>query len=385
MGKRMRIGIIYSYNEHWIGGSYYVENLIHALATLPEENQPAILLLTDDEASFRRVKSLTSYPHLTWHPLFPVYNLAERAVNKLWRKVFGGNLVEKRVTASMADRIFPCMSVDQEALAVFPLEKKIFWIPDFQEDHLPDFFSQQDISRRKAVQLAIARHASAIVLSSRDSQKDFIRLYPDASPRQFVIPFAVTHPPFRHISMEVLKERYKLPQSYLFCPNQFWKHKNQQLVLEAIAKLKGQGHEIHVAFSGKTSDYRNPDYFSGLQSFINDHGIGGDVSFLGFLPRDEQLQLMAHAHAIIQPSLFEGWSTVVEDAKAMNQQIIVSDLGVHREQLAGYPNASFFDPKNVDSLVESIVENHSDFNSGIDYVQNVRTFGKVFEHSFRTI
>ena len=42
---------------------------------------------------------------------------------------------------------------------------------------------------------------------------------------------------------------------------------------------------------------------------------------------------MNHALAIIQPSLFEGWSTVVEDVKAINQNIIVSDLGVHREQL----------------------------------------------------
>ena len=37
--------------------------------------------------------------------------------------------------------------------------------------------------------------------------------------------------------------------------------------------------------------------------------------------------------AVAQPSLFEGWSTIVEDAKTLGKPIFVSDLPVHREQL----------------------------------------------------
>jgi glycosyltransferase involved in cell wall biosynthesis len=57
---------------------------------------------------------------------------------------------------------------------------------------------------------------------------------------------------------------------------------------------------------------------------------------------------MKNAQAIIQPSFFEGWSTVVEDAKALNQTIIASDIAVHREQLGDAGN--YFDPKSAEAL-----------------------------------
>ena len=41
------------------------------------------------------------------------------------------------------------------------------------------------------------------------------------------------------------------------------------------------------------------------------------ISILGFISRQDQLSLMRDAIAVIQPSLFEGWSTVVEDCKAI--------------------------------------------------------------------
>jgi len=41
------------------------------------------------------------------------------------------------------------------------------------------------------------------------------------------------------------------------------------------------------------------------------------------LPRDTQLSVMRHADAILQPSLFEGWSTVIEDAISLQNQLYV--------------------------------------------------------------
>jgi hypothetical protein len=53
---------------------------------------------------------------------------------------------------------------------------------------------------------------------------------------------------------------------------------------------------------------------------------------MGFMDRYEQLKLMSQSIAVIQPSLFEGWSTVVEDAKALGKRAIISDINVHLEQ-----------------------------------------------------
>ena len=62
--------------------------------------------------------------------------------------------------------------------------------------------------------------------------------------------------------------------------------------------------------------------------------------------------------AIVQPSLFEGWSTVVEDAKALNKLLIVSNIEVHKEQLQNSA-AIFFDPDLHIDLAQILI--HFDF------------------------
>ena len=79
-----------------------------------------------------------------------------------------------------------------------------------------------------------------------------------------------------------------------------------------------------------------------------------EIYFLGFIDRIDQLVLMENAMAIIQPSLFEGWSTVVEDAKALNQTLIVSDIPVHKEQLKDKGN--YFAPNDYDELAQKMRE-----------------------------
>ena len=41
MAKRIKVGIIYSYDENWIGGTYYYQNLIQSLNLLPERRKPS--------------------------------------------------------------------------------------------------------------------------------------------------------------------------------------------------------------------------------------------------------------------------------------------------------------------------------------------------------
>ena len=79
-----------------------------------------------------------------------------------------------------------------------------------------------------------------------------------------------------------------------------------------------------------------------LNALIDSYDLRDDIRFLGFIPREEQLMIMKGARAIIQPSFFEGWSTVVEDAKAVNSFIVLSNLEVHKEQIQRNYNANNF-------------------------------------------
>ena len=87
---------------------------------------------------------------------------------------------------------------------------------------------------------------------------------------------------------------------------------------------------------------------------------------------------MSGSIAIIQPSYFEGWSTVVEDAKAMNQFVIASDIAVHKEQLK--VNYCLFDPKNDQELAEKIEQRLVSAQplEVVDYKTNVTAFASAF-------
>ena len=160
--------------------------------------------------------------------------------------------------------------------------------------------------------------------------------------------------------------------------NQFWKHKNHLVVLKAARELSKQGLRCQFVFTGKEDDYRNAGYFQSILDYISHQKLSDIVKMLGLIDRSKQLRLMQHSKAVIQPSLFEGWSTVIEDAKSLGKNVIASDIPVHREQLTtgGY----FFNANNEGDLVEKIkiVLSSPQPALPIHYQKNITLFGEQF-------
>ncbi|MEI7737069.1 MAG: glycosyltransferase, partial [Ferruginibacter sp.] len=171
---------------------------------------------------------------------------------------------------------------------------------------------------------------------------------------------------------------YGLTEKFILSPNQFWMHKNHQVILDALLLLQQEQFNCKIVFTGKEFDHRNPDYVNGLKAFVEKNQLGDLVKFLGFIDRQDQLQLMQLSKAVLQPSKFEGWSTVVEDAKALNKPIIASAIPVHREQLGakGY----FFecdDAASLATLLKKIFESElpePDYHYEVDCRQFAEDF-----------
>ena len=373
MDARPKVGIIFNYSENWIGGSYYILNIIHALNTLEDQRKPNIVVFTPSEAGYIIVKETTAYPYLNYqqYPNIRQYTTFEKAVNKVFKSIFKTKLIRKYPKYEAVDFLYP-KTINEVSTTI----KKVNWIPDFQEHYLPEYFSQEEIEGRKKVQKDIICQGDVAVLSSQDAAEDFKTFYPNAKAKTYVLPFAVTLPDFSKESIDVLRYKHNLPTDYFFAPNQFWAHKNHIVILKAVKYLKEKGVTVTVAMSGKESDYRNKENFDQLKDYITSNQLESQIKFLGFLPREEQLCLFKHSLAIIQPSLFEGWSTVVEDAKALNKFIILSDLKVHKEQI--HDNAAFFSPHDTLALA-NLLQNYQLEQPPIihhDYNNNVKLFGE---------
>jgi len=370
MAKGKRVGIIYNFDENWIGGAYYIQNLIRSLNFIPKEEQIELYILTKDKSTFLELQKVTSYPKLKFIQYKPKYNKIEFFINRVTQKLFKRKLIVKKVKL---DWVFPLYGVPQDLQHIKEL---VFWIPDFQEKFLPNLFSPEEVINRQASYENMVSLNYPVVFSSQSALNDFNSFFPDAKNKTKVIQFAVVHPDLKSNDIKEVKAKYGIEGDYFFSPNQFWQHKNQIAIIEAAKILKKKGVAVEIVFTGKEHDYRNPDYTTDLKQKVLDYKLENEILFLGFIDRIDQLVLMKNAQAIIQPSLFEGWSTVVEDAKALNQTLIVSNITVHKEQLG--EKAYFFSPDDYDELANKIVEviEHplNKLRYDLDYSENIKMF-----------
>lgn len=375
MGKRIKIGIIYSYNENWIGGAYYIQNLISSLNKLQFSEQPLLYIVTKDKKAFQDLQKQTKSKRLKFVKDKVTYNTFEVILNKIWVKLFGKKIIRKKINL---DCLFPVYNIPNNLKHVKNL---IFWIPDLQEKFYPDFFSSEELHYRHLYCEDMIRLNYPIVFSSKTALNDFVTFYPNSKNTKFVLPFAVTHPNIHNVNIDAIKSKYEIEGSYFMAPNQFWQHKNHIAIIEAVKILKDKGEKVKIVFTGKEFDHRNPNYTIFLKEKVKEYNLENEIRFLGFIDRIDQLVLMKYAEAIIQPSLFEGWSTVVEDAKALNQTLIVSNIPVHIEQLGD--EAYYFEPNDYYELAKNMIEVITNpiqklkFSS--NYKQNIIRFAKNFK------
>lgn len=330
--------------------------------------QPELVILYTHNSPIHELKNIR-YPFAQYIPVDKPLSNAVRIVNRLSRIIIKRSLIEPRIHADFA---FPAL--DTHSLR--NVKQLIFWKEDFQESYYPQYFNKDAFNFVEQFFTSLQSNAKNIlVLSSFSSGNDLKEFYPAVKNKVNYLRFVSLLPVLDDQKLPRLLEKYNIDCPYFIVSNQFWPHKNHNLVLEAALKLKTLGEsKFKILFTGKTSTTRNEEYFPSLQNYIRENKIGEQIIITGFLPRDEQLLLMKNSVAVIQPSLFEGWSTVIEDAKALNKYILATNLEVNREQVQ--TNISFFEKDNASKLaflMQELLENKL-VTQTIDYNNNIKEF-----------
>jgi hypothetical protein len=330
-----------------MGGTLYLQNLAICLSRLPAQERPYIRLLGSPEIIANFVEKNGTLPGV---------NSSSDSLLKRLAKRLGFSQTQP----SSIDVIYPGFG------AQMPGAVTMRWIPDFQHRYLPELFSPEEIAARNTSIGAIAAKPGVVVLSSQTAKDDFLEFYPDhrATPR-------VWH--FRSLlevgdlNQDHLRQTYDLPAKYLYLPNQFWAHKNHLTVFKALARLRqDHGLTIPLVCTGATRDRRNEAHFSSLMAFVEEQGLADQIRFLGLIDRADQVGILCCAAAVVQPSRFEGWSTVVEDVRAVGRPIFLSDLPVHQEQAP--PHCVYFSSESSDNLAQCLLHQWNQLSSGPDYI-----------------
>lgn len=342
----IRVGMILSVSKQWMGGLNYFKNLLYALSTLPEK-QIEVVVFTGTSTDEKSKSVFRKHAELVEDSIFDRKSI-RCFFWRLSNKIFHSSVILDRLLKKHRIHV-----LSHSGIAGLNGCKTVNWIPDFQHIHLPHMFAEKEIDGRNRHFSALAGNSDVILLSSYDAYDDYCSSgFPKGKARVLRFVSQVENSQHASSSEEDIKKKYRIDGPFFYLPNQFWKHKNHHTAFEAIRLLKQQGVEMQLVCSGYMSDYRHEAHTTFLEEFIRKNSLSTNILLLGLIPYEDLFSLMRESLAVLNPSLFEGWSSTVEECKSMGKNMILSDINVHKEQ---YPDALFFRRLDPQDLAEKML------------------------------
>ena len=343
-------------NRNWIGGIEYMKNMVLALNSLPPDVQSTfeLSLLSDRSLEEHLYRPILPYvKNLFFTENMPPQSLVSKA-HRIIRRVLSGNN-EYRFHSFFKSQDFDFVYPFYFEKILSKTYRCAAWIPDFQHKYLPHFFSDNEIRKRDLSFERTATHAPTIILSSKTAETDFHTYFPQSMHKTKVLSFTTCpDPTWYDPDPKEIQKKYSLPDQFFLICNQFWKHKNHLTVFRAMHHLRKLSIRPAIVCTGNIEDTRDKAYAGLIQRTIDELGLRDQIHILGLIPRIDQIQLIRRSMAVLQPSLFEGWSTVVEDARCLGKHILISDIPVHKEQ--NPPHSIFFNPDSPEELSQYLAQ-----------------------------
>ncbi|MDQ3001283.1 MAG: glycosyltransferase family 4 protein [Fibrobacterota bacterium] len=343
----IRVGFAFFFTDQsWLGGINYFRNLLQAVHDLPEGRiQPVILTGFNTDPGLMRdfppIRILKTRMLDHKHPM----NLLRKAI----KAATGFDLLLEILCRRHGINVLSHSKFLRPGSKV----KTLAWIFDFQHKHFPEWFDAREIKRRDSEFARACRHSDRVIVSSRTAQADLAAFHRDYTGKSRVLNFVAGIPKIDNaLDSGKLGEEYRLPGKYFHVPNQFWIHKNHRVLVEALAVLRKDGRAVHLVATGHTHDNRHPRHFEELIGFAKQAGVEKEFQVLGIVPYGIMRTIMENSVAVLNPSLFEGWSTTVEEAKSLGKHTILSAIPVHLEQAP--ERGDFFDPGDPAALAETM-------------------------------
>ena len=347
----INVGFIIYSSKELMGVSNYLKNLIFAIASIKKRNIKVTVFVGKKENEQTKI-FYKKYATVVEDSMFDIKSM-KYFLKNLEYKIFSSNLFLEIFLKKHNINI-----LSHSSIINLKNIKLINWIADFQHLHLPHMFSKNEVDKRNKYFRELIEKSNIIILSSFDALRDFNNFDNNKNHKAKVLQF-VSQPNKIYFKLDLndkkeLLKQFNLEENFYYIPNHYWKHKNHMFVFKAINELKKEGIIINVVCTGYPDDYRNKDYFQNLITYVNKNNLNKNIRIFGVVTYEEVFSLIKFSKAVINPSLFEGWSSTVEECKSVGKNMILSDLSVHREQ---YPNETFFD-KSSSTSFKNVIKNY---------------------------
>jgi glycosyltransferase involved in cell wall biosynthesis len=193
---------------------------------------------------------------------------------------------------------------------------------------------------------ALRKRASVIFTVSSFSRSELLRLTKGSCEDNILPTHLGISPEWRNAAqLPAVRSR-----PYFVCVGNIKPYKNIGRLVEAFLKVKDQvPHDLVIVgqseglITGESAEF-----------FERVRGAGERIHLTGFVSHDELLSLIGHAHALIMPSLYEGFGLPPVEAMAAGVPVAVSKAASLPEVCGDA--ALYFDPLDIDDLAAKLVE-----------------------------
>ena len=213
---------------------------------------------------------------------------------------------------------------------------------DLQHLHFPEFFSNDELSRRKEIEFLISK-STRVIVSSNFTAGDLALKLGFSRERIDVVRYG---PPTVVDANSQKPRETSIPKRFLLYPAGNWPHKNHEKLLLAVQNLALKGLKVHLVLTGIRSGTVD------LKQVCDNLGVTSLVTDMGYVREPELRWLYENSTALVFPSKFESGSFPVLEAMNSGLPVTCSNIPSLIEQLGGA--GLVFDSDSDESIAESI-------------------------------
>lgn len=221
----------------------------------------------------------------------------------------------------------------------------------------PEDFPWIDRLFYKAKTEYACKHADIITVNSQQTKRDLIDYLSVPEKKIVVVPHAIRdtfHENRTQAEVDILRDKYKLPESFLLQTGSFIGRKNHARVIAAFHQIK-QHTDAHLVFVG-----HGGSAFRAVKNQIDAMGLSSRIHIIPQATAADMPLLYCAAKAVLYPSLDEGFGLPILEAFATRKPVITT-AGKCFEEVAG--NAAIFvDPFSEQSIASAITKVLADDN-----------------------
>jgi len=302
-----------------------------------------------------------------WEKILQSLNIpnAVRITENLLKKIFGKILLSLHLPIKWLRWIYPFFEQTVKTITdlkcdlwIFPSQdnwsylspvNSIVSIHDLMhryENHFPEVGSPKEYSKREFNYKNICKYSVCILTDSECGKNQVYESYHANKEKIHILPYTISFDSLV-FSCDHFKQKYNLPQKFLFYPAQFWKHKNHIRLINAIHSLIPQLKDLHIVFVG--SPYNG---YKEILSEVKKLNLEKYITVHSYVPQEDIPCFYRSARALVMPTFFGPTNIPPLEAIALGCPVAVSDIYGMRDQLQD--SAVFFNPLSVPEIANSI-------------------------------